>query len=144
MNLLCHVDSDQGTKPIQAVSNFSDGNEVNIIAPPRESSLFSSSLSDLFSRKLRLSGNNALYGHSVNTNVSHYEEEELVDSFEELGAQIIRNLLPDEDNLLSGATDWNGDDIDELDFFSNVGGMELEDVDNSFSGEKNSKIIGRA
>ncbi|MCI35173.1 protein MEI2-like 4-like, partial [Trifolium medium] len=92
----------------------------------------------------RLSGNNALYGRSVDTNASHYEEEELVDSFEELGDQIIRNLLPDEDDLLSGVTDWNGDDIDELDFFSNVGGLELEDVDNSSSGEKNSKIIGRA
>ncbi|XP_045798291.1 protein MEI2-like 4 [Trifolium pratense] len=134
-------DSDQGTKPIQAVSNFSDGNEVNIIAPPRESSLFSSSLSDLFSRKLRLSAN-----------ASHYEEEKLVDSLEELEAQIIGNLLPNEDDLLSGVTDWNdhivrdstGDDIDELDFFSSVGGLELEDVDNSFSGEKNSKIIGRA
>ncbi|CAJ2649042.1 unnamed protein product [Trifolium pratense] len=138
-------DSDQGTKPIQAVSNFSYGSEVNnIMVAPRESSHFSTSLPDLFSRKLRLSGNNALYGHSVNTNVSHYEEEELVDSFEELGAQIIRNLLPDEDNLLSGVTNWNGDDMDELDFFSNVGGMELEDVDNSFPGEKNSKIIGRA
>ncbi|GAU47789.1 hypothetical protein TSUD_12740 [Trifolium subterraneum] len=93
---------DQGTKPIQAVSNFSDGNEVNIIAAPREISIFSSSLSDLFRRKLRLSTNNALYGRSLDTNASHFEEEGLVNSFEELEAQIISNLLPDEDDLLSG------------------------------------------
>ncbi|GAU47790.1 hypothetical protein TSUD_12750 [Trifolium subterraneum] len=140
---------DQGTKPIQAVSNFSDGNEVNIIAAPREISIFSSSLSDLFRRKLRLSTNNALYGRSLDTNASHFEEEGLVNSFEELEAQIISNLLPDEDDLLSGVTDWNdhiiqdstGDDIDELHIFSSVGGLELEDVYNSSSGEKNSKII---
>ncbi|MCH92034.1 protein MEI2-like 4-like, partial [Trifolium medium] len=88
----------------------------------------------------------------LSANASHYEEEKLVDSLEELEAQIIGNLLPDEDDLLSGVTDWNdhivrdstGDDIDELDFFSSVGGLELEDVDNSSLGEKNSKIIGRA
>jgi hypothetical protein len=59
-NLLCHVDSDQGTNPMQAVSNFSVGNEVNIIAAPRESSLFSSSLSDLFSRKCKFSLQNCM------------------------------------------------------------------------------------
>jgi hypothetical protein len=101
---------------------------------------------------VRLSADNALYGHSVNTNASHYKEEKLVDSLEELEAQIIGNLLPDEDDLLSGVTDWNGhivrdstgDDIDELDFFGSVGGLELDDFDNSSSREKNSKIIGRA
>ncbi|GAU14119.1 hypothetical protein TSUD_169440 [Trifolium subterraneum] len=86
-------DSDQGTKPMQAVSKFSDGNEVNIIAAPCESSLFS----------MRLSTDNALYGRSVDTNAS----EKLDDSLEELEAQIIGNLLPNEDDLLSGVTDWN-------------------------------------
>lgn len=55
---LCHVDSDQGVKPslsVQAVSNFSDSSEVNIIDTQHESSLFSSSLSELFSRKCKFS-----------------------------------------------------------------------------------------
>jgi hypothetical protein len=48
---MTHVGFDQGIKPMQAVSNFSDSNEVNLIAAWHESSLFSSSPSDLFSRK---------------------------------------------------------------------------------------------
>jgi len=98
---------------------------------------------------VRLSANNALYGHSVDTIASHYEEEKLSDSLEELEAQIIGNLLPDEDDLLSGVTDGNnyiicdsnGDDIDELDLFSNNGGFDLGDVENSSSIERNSEFI---
>lgn len=135
-------DSDQGIKP------FEDSKEDDIIVSRNESSLFSSSLSDLFSKKLRLSANNASYGHSVDTIASHYEEEKLSDSLEELEAQIIGNLLPDEDDLLSGVIDGNnyiicdsnGDDIDELDLFSNNGGFDLGDGENSSSVERNSEI----
>ncbi|KAK7340793.1 hypothetical protein VNO77_21506 [Canavalia gladiata] len=157
-NLPKCYDFDQGIKPslnVQAVSNFSDSGEVNIIANRYESSLFSSSLSELFSRKLSLSANNAIYGHSVDTAASHYEEERLFDSLEELEAQIIGNLLPNDDDLLSGVTDGldqvvqgdqasAGDDIDELDLFISVGGMDLGDDDSSSSGQKNSEILDGA
>ncbi|PQQ10233.1 hypothetical protein Pyn_38784 [Prunus yedoensis var. nudiflora] len=100
-----------------------------------ESSLFSSSLSELFSRKLRLSSNNTLYGHSVDTVASHYDEDEAFESLEEIEAQTIGNLLPNDDELLSGVTDGldhnvqisSGDDMEELDLFSSVGGMDLGD-----------------
>lgn len=82
-----------------------------------------------------LSPDNTLYGHSVDTVASHYEEDRLFGSLEELEAQTIGNLLPNDDDLLSGLTDGldhiiqgsDGDDMDELDFFSNVGGMDLGD-----------------
>lgn len=104
---------------------------------------------------VRLSVNNALYGHSVDTVASHYEEERLSDSLEELEAQIIGNLLPNDDDLLSGVTDGHeshghiirgstGDDMDELDLFSSVGGLDLGDDDSSSSGQKNSEILGGA
>ncbi|KAL8227446.1 hypothetical protein R6Q57_015030, partial [Mikania cordata] len=108
-------------------------NKYNVMGDHYENGLFSSSLSDLFSRKLRLSeNNNGMYGHSVGA--SQYEEEEPFESIEEIEAQTIGDLLPDDDDLLSGVTDGldcnkvqsgSGDDVEELDFFSNVGGMEL-------------------
>ncbi|ESW11316.1 hypothetical protein PHAVU_008G019500 [Phaseolus vulgaris] len=150
-------DFDQGVKTslnIQALSHLPDRSKVNIVATQNESSLFSSSLSELFSRKLRTSANNALYGHSVDTVASHYEEERLFDSLEELEAQIIGNLLPSDDDLLSGMTteleldhiiqDSSGDDMDELDIFSSVGGMDLGDDNSPSSGQKNSEILDGA
>ncbi|KDO41944.1 hypothetical protein CISIN_1g002823mg [Citrus sinensis] len=115
-----------------------------------ESSLFSSSLSELFSRKLRLSSDIASYGHSVDTVSSHYEEEEPFESLEEIEAQTIGNLLPDDDDLFSGVTDGlectvhpsggsGGDDMDDLDFFSSVGGMDLGN-DSSYVAQKKSEI----
>ncbi|TKY64962.1 MEI2 4 [Spatholobus suberectus] len=154
-NLPKCYDFDQGIKTsmnVQALSNLSDSGKVNIVATQHESSLFSSSLSELFSRKLRLSANNVLYGHSVDTVASHYEEERLFDSLEELEAQIIGNLLPSDDDLLSGMTnghdhiiqDSAGDDTDELDLFSSVGGMDLGDDNSSSPGQKNSEILDGA
>jgi len=103
---------------------------------------------------VRSSANNALYGHSVDTVASHYEEERLFDSLEELEAQIIGNLLPSDDDFLSGMTneleldhiiqDSSGDDMDELDLFSSVGGMDLGDDNTPSSGQKNSKILDGA
>ncbi|KAJ1443072.1 RNA-binding domain superfamily [Sesbania bispinosa] len=154
-NLAKYYDSDRGMKPslnVQPVSKFSDSSEANVIASQHERSLFSSSLSELFCRKLRLSANNAaLYGHSVDTVASHYEEEKLFDSLEELEAQIIGNLLPSDDDLLSGVIDGHdhivqdtagNNDMDELDLFSSVGGMDLGDDDRPSSGQKNSEILG--
>lgn len=81
---------------------------------------------------------------------SHYDEERLFDSLEELEARIIGNLLPNEDDLFSGVTDDHivrdstCDDIDELDLFSSVGGLDLGDDDNSSSRVKNSVILSEA
>lgn len=98
---------------------------------------------------MRLPSNNAPYGHSVDTVASHYEDEETFESLEEIEAQTIGNLLPDDDDLLSGVTDGlefivqpsGGDDAEELDLFSSVGGMDLGD-DGSYDGQKNSDFTG--
>ncbi|KAI4336517.1 hypothetical protein L6164_015034 [Bauhinia variegata] len=151
---LSHVDSDQGTRcslNTQPTTKFWESNKVDLNGTQYESSLFSSSLSELFSRKLRLSANNDLYGHSVDTVSYQHEEEELSESLEELEANTIGNLLPNDDDLLSGLTDGfdhliqddSMDDIEELDLFSSVGGMDLGD-DTSFSGQKNSEFAGAA
>lgn len=76
--------------------------------------------------------NNGQYGHSLAA-ASHFEEDEVFESLEELEAQTIGNLLPDDDDLLSGVTDGFGsvvrsnnvDDVEDLDLFSSVGGLEL-------------------
>ncbi|KAJ4883282.1 Protein MEI2-like 4 [Raphanus sativus] len=96
-----------------------------------ESSLFSSSFSEIFSRKLRLPRSD---------NVSFmpaYPEEEPSQSLEEMEAQTIGNLLPDEDDFFAGVVGHKsrangGDDLDDCDLFSSVGGLEL-DGDNVFS-----------
>ncbi|KAI3818058.1 hypothetical protein L1987_11860 [Smallanthus sonchifolius] len=128
------LDNNKGNRPnlgIDHKSYLTAGNKYNAMGDHYENGLFSSSLSDLFSRKLRLTANNSsMYGHSVGA--SQYEEEPF-ESLEEIEAQTIGNLLPDDDDLLSGVTDGldckvqpgSGDDVEELDFFSSVGGMEL-------------------
>lgn len=123
----------------------------NGVSSHYENGLFSSSLSELFSRKLRLSSNNAFYGHSVDTVASIYEEEEPFESIEEIEAQTIGNLLPNDDDLLSGVVDRSEhlaqptgeDDIEDLDLFSNVGGMDLGD-NTSFAGQNNSNFPGNS
>ncbi|KAG8365787.1 hypothetical protein BUALT_Bualt17G0008100 [Buddleja alternifolia] len=132
------VDHDLGARTnlnMESASYFVDGDKINLMGAQYENGLFSSSLSDLFSRNLKLSSNNAAYGHSVGAAapISHYDEEEAFESLEELEAQTIGNLLPDDDDLLSGVTDGfdsiirpnNGEDTEDLDLFSSVGGLEL-------------------
>ncbi|KAG8502132.1 hypothetical protein CXB51_000262 [Gossypium anomalum] len=112
-----------------------EGNKVNTVTSLSENSLFSSSFSEFFTRKLRLSSNNALYGNSIDTVASDYEEEEPFESLEELEAQTIGNLLPDDDDLFSGVTEGldsivqpnRTEDAEELDVFSSIGGMDLGD-----------------
>lgn len=97
---------------------------------------------------VRLSSNNALYGHSVDTVASHYEEEEPFESLEELEAQTIGNLLPNDDDLFSGVSeglDFSvqpnvAEEAEELDVFSSVGGMDLDDHDPTV-GRKNSEFL---
>ncbi|KAK8603348.1 hypothetical protein V6N13_085538 [Hibiscus sabdariffa] len=113
-----------------------EGNKVNTMTSLFENSIFSSSFSEFFTRKLNLSSDNALYGNSIDTVASsHYGEDEPFESLEELEAQTIGNLLPDDDDLFSGVTEGldfivqpNGaEDTEELDVFSSVGGMDLGD-----------------
>ncbi|KAL0364399.1 UNVERIFIED_CONTAM: protein MEI2-like 4 [Sesamum angustifolium] len=132
------VDHDLGSRTnlnTETASYLFDGDKINLMGAQYENGLFSSSLSDLFTRNLKLSSNNAAYSHSVATGAapSHYEEEEAFESLEEIEAQTIGNLLPDDDDLLSGVTDGfdniirhnNGEDMEDLDLFSSVGGLEL-------------------
>lgn len=121
----------------------------NAISPHYENGLFSSSMSEMFNRKLQLSSYDDIYGHSVDTVASRYEEEVPFESLEEIEAQTIGNLLPDDDDLLSGVVDGNEsivqpsgeDDIEDLDLFSSVGGMDLGD-DTSSVGQRNSEFAG--
>lgn len=130
---------------MEQASYYMAGEKINVMGDQYENSLFSSSLSELFSRKLRVSSTNTLYGHSVGAATSPYEHEEPFESIEELEAHTIGNLLPHDDDLLSGVTDGlgytvqpnSGDDCEDLDFFSSVGGMDLGEEGTS-SGHRNS------
>ncbi|WJX35106.1 hypothetical protein P8452_23138 [Trifolium repens] len=118
------------------------GNKVFTNAGSRESSLFSSSLSDMFSQKLRLLGNGGLSDQNIN--VGFLPEEEPYKSLEEIEADTIGDLLPDEDDLFSGVTDALGssahakptDDFEDFDLFSSGGGMELEGDELLVSGKR--------
>ncbi|WOL01772.1 hypothetical protein Cni_G10489 [Canna indica] len=113
-----------------------------------ENGLLSSSLSDIFAGKLRFSSNNVPFYQSVNENNLNSGEEDNFESMEEIEAQTIGNLLPDDDDLLSGVIDevgfvgrtYSGDDMDD-DIFYSGGGMELE-VDDNISISKASELIG--
>ncbi|KAK9090001.1 hypothetical protein Sjap_023178 [Stephania japonica] len=108
-----------------------------------QNGLFSSSLSDIFSRKLRLPSNDVLLGHSVDAVTSQLEEEGPFECIKDIEAHAIGNLLPDEDDLIP--TRFNGlegiaqasnvDNIEDFDLFSSVGGMELEGDDRLRSSE---------
>ncbi|XP_020246052.1 protein MEI2-like 4 isoform X3 [Asparagus officinalis] len=122
---------------VQPTSLVTEGNRVDMNGFQYENSLFSSSFSELLNRKLKLSSNFASLGQSVDTANSNFEEEEPLESLKEIEAQTIGNLLPDDDDLLSGVVDDIGctsrpncgDDIDD-DIFCTGGGMELEGDNN--------------
>ncbi|KAJ6748315.1 RNA RECOGNITION MOTIF-CONTAINING [Salix purpurea] len=119
---------------LQPASYSKGRGRADISAAQWESSLFSSSFSEIFSRKLRLSGNDIHSYQPAKTITSSHEEEEPFESLEELEAKTIGNLLPPEDNLFSGVTTELGrdaqinnlDDLEDFDLFSSGGGMELE------------------
>ncbi|XP_039001756.1 protein MEI2-like 4 [Hibiscus syriacus] len=128
----------KSSKPICRDNGFhsAKGNKVNTMTSLFENSLFSNSFSEFFTRKLNLSSENAIYGNSIDTiSSSHYEEEEPFESLEELEAQTIGNLLPDDDDLFSGVTNgldfvfqpYGAEYTEESDVFSSVGGMDLGD-----------------
>ncbi|XP_055810523.1 protein MEI2-like 4 isoform X4 [Solanum dulcamara] len=125
-----------------------EDDKISVLGGQYENGLFSSSLSELFSRKLRLPANNSLHGHSVGAGDSHYEEERF-ESLKELEAHAIGNLLPDDDDLLAGVTDgldyvgqpYAGNETEDLDLFSSVGGMDLGE-DGSSTGQNISEYAG--
>ncbi|PIA27335.1 hypothetical protein AQUCO_08000010v1 [Aquilegia coerulea] len=130
------VDHGLGTRSnmfVQPTSYFTERN----MGSQYENGLFSSSLSEIFSKKMRLSTNDVLFRQSVDAVTSHCHDEEPFESLEEIEAQTIGNLLPDDEDLLSGVNynlKYNaqpniGDDIEEFDLFSSGGGMELEGDD---------------
>ncbi|KAL3655905.1 hypothetical protein CASFOL_000301 [Castilleja foliolosa] len=154
-SLPCAVDHDLGSRTnlnnMDPASYFFDGDEINPMGARYENGLFSSSMSDLFSRKLKLSSNDAAYSHSVAAAAvhTHYEEDEAFESLAELEAQTIGNLLPDDDDLFSGVTDGfdsimrphNGEDMEDLDLFSSVGGLELGEDGYSLRNSELSDLI---
>lgn len=95
---------------------------------------------------MRLSSNDVLVGQYVSTVASCFEEEERFESIEEIEAQSIGDLLPNDDDLLSGVIDDIeyialsncGDDTEYFDLFSSGGGMELEGDDASCKAQRNS------
>ncbi|XP_020208629.1 protein MEI2-like 1 isoform X2 [Cajanus cajan] len=124
------------------------GSKIVTNAASRESSLFSSSLSEMFSQKFRLMGNGGLSDQPIT--VGSLPEEEPYKSLEEIEADTIGNLLPDEDDLFSGVTDELGcnthtrtsDDFEDFDLFSSGGGMELEVDEHLVSGKRTSCVEG--
>ncbi|OIW00232.1 hypothetical protein TanjilG_27483 [Lupinus angustifolius] len=115
------------------------GSKIVTNAVPCESSLFSSSLSEIFSQKLRLMGKDVLSDQRIT--VGSLPKEEPYKSIEE---DIIGNILPDEDDLFSGVTNELGynthartnDDFEDFDLFSSGGGMELEGGEHLNSGKR--------
>ncbi|WCJ26727.1 Protein MEI2-like 4 [Euphorbia peplus] len=118
---------------VQQKHHYAQVGRVDNLSTQNESSLFSHSLSELVSRKLRSSSNNVPYDQSVDTFASNVEEEEPLEPLEEIEAQTIGNLLPTDDDLFNEMTDkmnnikqFSGkDDIEELDVFSSLGGLDL-------------------
>ncbi|KAA8542050.1 hypothetical protein F0562_023202 [Nyssa sinensis] len=144
-----YLNHNQKTWPNLYVPSLSYGVERNgtkINGTPNQSILFSSPLSEVFSRKLGLSLNNDLIHKSVTTAASSYNEVEPLGSTEEIEVQTIGNLLPDEDDLLFGVINElediahgnDIDDVEDLDLFSSGGGMELEGDNCSLTGQINS------
>ncbi|KAM5571519.1 protein MEI2-like 1 [Rosa sericea] len=132
--------------PTRPTSHSLVGSKTAINGAQHESSLFSSSLSEIFTRKLRLLKGDFVSHQSTNTVASQHEEEPF-ESLEEMEAQTIGNLLPDENDLFSGMIDGpgkivhgsNGDELEDFDLFSSGGGMELEGDD---QGGSNFSLVG--
>lgn len=122
---------------VQPSSSLMDSHTINMNGIQHENGLFSSSLSEIFNKKMTLSSNNGIFEQAGGRAALHYDEEPF-ESLEDVEAQTIGNLLPDDDELLSGVFDeigyiakpnTGGDDMEEFDIFSSGGGMELEGDD---------------
>ncbi|KAJ1404979.1 RNA-binding domain superfamily, partial [Sesbania bispinosa] len=124
------------------------GKKIVTCAAPCESSLFSSSLSEIFIQNLRLFGNDVLSEEPIT--VDYLPEDEPYKSLEEMEADTIGKLLPDDDDLFSGVVDELGynshtktnDDLEDFDLFSSGGGMELEGDEHLCSGKRTNSLVG--
>ncbi|KAF8715429.1 hypothetical protein HU200_027076 [Digitaria exilis] len=98
-----------------------------------ENGLFSSSLPDIFDKKIRLTPKNSGVGQLVEKVDLNQADDEPFEMTKEIETRVIGNLLPDDDDLFSAVpgdvrhnTQGNNqDDIDD-DIFCTGGGMELE------------------
>lgn len=113
-----------------------EGRRGSVNGTQYESGLFSSSLPEFFDKKIRLTPKNRVVGHLVGK-VNHADDEPF-ELTKEIEAQIIGNLLPDDDDLLSSVcgdigynTNANNQDEIDDDIFCTGGGMELEADGNS-------------
>ncbi|KAL6634456.1 hypothetical protein ACP70R_027127 [Stipagrostis hirtigluma subsp. patula] len=137
----------QSDSSLKAAALFPDGRGTyqNVY---NENGLFSSSLSEIFDKKLRLASKNVLVRQPVQKVDLNHVDDEPFELTEEIEAQIIGNILPDDDDLLSGVLDEvgytthanNGDDVDD-DIFYTGGGMELETDDNKKMTELNGGAV---
>ncbi|KAK6924601.1 Mei2-like, C-terminal RNA recognition motif [Dillenia turbinata] len=131
---------DQETRSMQLSSCAMNENRIKINEIQYESNLFS----------MNLSMNELLIHKSVNPVASTCAEEEPFESTEEIEAQTIGNLLPDEDDLFSGMADelgyiahaGRGEDLEDFDLFSSGGGMELEADENTYVGPNSAFSAG--
>lgn len=98
-----------------------------------------------------LSTHNVLFHHSsVHAAASCHDQEEPFEPTAEIEAQTIGNLLPDEDDLFSdvfnelefGSDAKAGENAEDFDLFSSVGGMELEGDDISSLGKRDFDFAG--
>ncbi|KAM3386735.1 hypothetical protein ACQJBY_009959 [Aegilops geniculata] len=140
---------DSFSKPLALFPNARKG---HLNMTQYENGLFSSSLPDIFDNKLRLTPKNGLVGQPAEKELNHADDEPF-ELTQEIEAQVIGNLLPNDDDLLSGvlynvghpARANNMDDIDD-DIFSTGGGMELEADENNkllkLNGEANTGQTG--
>lgn len=117
--------------PEQPMSqNIVGGQPIGVRTSQYERALFSSSLSDLFAQKMRLQSNDFSLRQSGSRVDSRWDK-----ALPEAEARMLKNILPDEEELFSGMVDETGyganasgvaDDLDDLDLFSSSGGIELE------------------
>lgn len=97
---------------------------------------------------MRLYGNDVLSDQPII--VGSLPDEEKYKSLEEMEADTIGNLLPDEDDLFSSVVDELGynshtrtnDDLEDFDLFSSGGGMELEGDEYLSSTKRTSGLDG--
>ncbi|CAO2042087.1 unnamed protein product [Urochloa humidicola] len=110
-----------------------EGRRGSLNGTQYESGLFSSSLPDIFDKKIRLTPKTSVVGQLVEKIDVDQADDEPFEMTKEIETQIIGNLLPDDDDLLSGVLgdvgyDTQGNNWDDIedDIFCTGGGMELE------------------
>ncbi|CAI0547994.1 unnamed protein product [Linum tenue] len=149
-NSVDHQPNSWSSLSAQPAAHSLGRNGASITGTEWESSLFSSSFSEVFNRKMRLMGNDVQSHEPAKTTISAFEEEEPFESIEEIEAQTIGNLLPAEDDLFSGVTNElgrtvntaAGDDLEDFDLFSSGGGLELEGDEQMLAGRRNLDLFG--